>query len=301
LDVFVYQVVGIAAAIAVNSVWSIVDPATLHFGHVAGTDTIPWWGAKLDARLFLLASLAIFAGWLLVGCYREMRLELKMRNGPLVWLGFLVFIGIYVAGFDAWLSNDKTMAGLDAVSLRLGLAMTVYAALTYLMVFLEPKDRVQYRWLGSQLSSARLGAFLGGLQAWMTAYAATVLCAAALLVWVHLNRPESISQFALIAAGIGFLTRDVSIFVFLRSLPGRRRGDLAALGVLFALYVLAPAIVKGLGAEHLLMFFFPQPTQPVWMGPLVAWSEGLALAALALSRASIRNSPAGRSAPSRAS
>jgi hypothetical protein len=76
---------------------------------------------------------------------------------------------------------------------------------------------------------------------------------------------------------------------------------LAALGILVALYVLAPAIVNGLGLENLLMLFYPKPGAPLWMGPLVAWAEGLTMAALALSRASIRNSPAGRSQPSRAS
>ncbi len=299
LDVFIYQVVGIAAAIAVNSVWSIADPATMHLAHVVGADVIAWWGMKLDARLFLLASLAVFAGWLLAGCYREMRLELQMRNGPSVWLAFLVFIGVYAAGFDAWLPKDKSVEGLDAVSLRLGLAVSVYASLTYLMVFLEPKDRVHYRWLGSQLSSARLGAFFGGLQAWMMAYVATLLCGAGLVAWIQLHHADTTHAME-IAAGLGFLTRDVSIFVLMRGVPGRR-GDFAALGTLFALYVLAPVIVKGLGGESLSMLFYPQPTQPLWLGPLVAWAEGLTLAVLALSRASIRNSPAGRSQPSPAS
>jgi len=301
LDVFVYQVVGLLAGVAVFSIWSIADPAGSILTHKPPSDFVIWWGRSFDTRSFLLVSLAIFTAWTLIGCYREMRLELKMRNGPLVWLAFLVFIGVYVAGFDAWLASDKGVAGWDAASLRLGLAATAYAALTYLMVILEPKDRVHYRWLGAQLSSARVGAFLGGLQAWMTAYAATLLCSAALLVWLHLGRPDSLEQSALILAALGFLTRDVSLFVFMRSSSRRRRGDLAALGILVGLYVLAPAIVNGLGLENLLMLFYPKPTAILWMGPLVAWAEGLTMAALALSRASIRNSPAGRSEPSRAS
>lgn len=299
LDVFIYQVVGIAAAVAVNSVWSIADPATMHLAHVVGADVIAWWGMKLDARLFLLASLAIFAGWLLTGCYREMRLELQMRNGALGWLAFLVFIGVYAGGFDTWLPKDQSAEGLDAVSLRLGLAVGIYASLTYLMVFLEPKDRVHYRWLGSQLSAARLGAFLGGLQAWMMAYVATLLCGAALVAWM-LEHYRDMTHAVEVAAGLGFLTRDVSIFVLMRGLPGRR-GDFAALGTLFALYALAPVVVKALGGENLLILFYPQAMPLLWIGPLVAWVEGLVLAALALSRASIRNSPAGRSQPSPAS
>jgi len=300
LDVFVYQAVGIAAALAVYWVWSIVDPASALLARKPATDFIVWWGATLDARGFLIVSLAAFAAWIVSGCYREMRLELKMRNGSAVWLGFLVFIGLYVAGFDAWLEKDKLMAGYDAVALRLLLAMTAYAVLSYLMVILEPKDRVQYRWLGSQLSAAHLGAFFAGLQAWMMAYAAALICAGALIARLELAHPGVQTDAALIAAGIGFLTRDMALFVLMRSRPGRR-GDLATLGILFALYVLAPAILKGLGFANLLLLFFPQPDAPSWVGAGFAWAEGVGVAALAFSRASIRRSSAGRSEPSPAS
>lgn len=284
LDIIVYQAVGLAAGVAVFTVWNIADPAGSILTRKPASDFVIWWRQSFDTRGFLLVSLALFTVWTLIGCYREMRLELKMQNGALVWLAFLIFIGIYVAGFDAWLVNDKSVAGWDAVSLRLGLAATTYGALTYLMVVLEPKDRVHYRWLGSQFAAARFGAFFGGLQAWMMSYAATILCAAALLATLHRAHPDIVEQPALIAAAAGFLTRDVSIFVLMRSLPGRRRGDLAALGILFALYVLAPAIVKGLGLDGLLMAFYPQLTAPIWLGAAVAWAEGIALAALALGR-----------------
>lgn len=292
LDIFVYQVVGLAAGAAVYTIWSIADPAGSILTHKKASDFVLWWGQSFDTRGFLLASLAVFTAWTLVGCYREMRLELKMRNGIWVWLAFLVFMGLYVAGLDAWLVNDQSLADWDAASLRLGLAGTTFAALTYLMVVLEPKDRVHYRWLGSQLATARFGAFFGGLQAWMMSYAATILCAAALLVMLYRSHPELVEQSALIAAAVGFLTRDVSIFVLMRSLPGRRRGDFAALGILFALYVLAPAIVKGLGLENALMAFYPHPTAPLWVGPLVAWAEGLGVAVLALGRVALAKAPA---------
>jgi len=296
LDIFIYQTIGILAGVAVYWIWSIADPAGSYLFHKVAGDTVTWWGRVLDRRGFLLLSLAIFTAWTLLGCYREMRLELKMQNGTLVWLAFLVFIGIYVAGFDAWLSDDKTMAGWDAGSLRLALAGVTYTALTYLMVFLEAKDRVHLRWLGSQISSGRVGAFWSGLQAWMMSYIAAIVCTAALLFWLHQNRPDIVDQLALIAAAAGFLTRDVGIFVFMRALPGRRRGDFAALGILFALYVLAPAIINGLGFKNLLMLFYPFPTSPVWMGPVVAWAEGIAMAVLAFSQIALARKPAQASA-----
>ena len=181
---FLYQAVGLAAAVIVYIVWATADPAGSILARQAPADFIVWWGLAFDARAFLLLSLAVFAAWTLTGCVRQMRLELKMRNGPYVWLGFLRFIGVYVAGFDAWLSGWQSLMHLDAVARRLLLAGTTYGALAYLMVFLEPKDRVHYRWLGGAFAKFQFGPALGGLQGWMTATLAALGVGIALLVWL---------------------------------------------------------------------------------------------------------------------
>jgi hypothetical protein len=281
-EIFVYQMAGIVAALSVYSIWSAADPLAALMGQKHVVDTIAWWGAAIDARVFLLVSLVIFAGWTLLGCYRQMRLELKMRNGALVWLVFLVFMGIYVAGFDVWLSADlKTW---DAAALRLLLAGTTYVALTYVMVLLEPKDRVHYRWMAGQMTQGHIGNALSGIQAWMMSYAASFVVAAALVLW--LQRAPDVARYGqpLVVAALGFLTRDTALFVLMQTLPGKRRGDYGALGILLALYVLAPAILHGLQADGLLFLFFPQALAPNWMGAGVAWAEGLVVAGLAITR-----------------
>ncbi|MGC9954275.1 MAG: hypothetical protein ABSD21_08355 [Rhizomicrobium sp.] len=286
-EVFVYQAVGLAAAVVVYLIWATADPAGSILARKAPTDFIVWWGLVLDARAFLLLSLAVFTAWTLTGCVRQMRLELKMRNGPFVWLGFLLFIGIYVAGFDAWLSDHRALMHLDAVARRLLLAGTTFGALAYLMVFLEPKDRVRYRWLGSAFAKLKLGPALAGLQGWMTATLATLGVGIALLVW--LGQTSAPPDQATVGAMLGFLTRDMAIVVLASMLSRRRSGDFAAVAILFALYVLLPAIVKGLNYETWLVFFFPRASDPLWLSPLLVWSEAvlatvLAVGSLALPR-----------------
>jgi hypothetical protein len=220
-----------------------------------------------------------------------MRLELKMRNGPLIWLGFLLFIGIYVAGFDAWLSQNGTLTHLDAVARRLLLAGTTFAALAYLMVFLEPKDRVQYRRLGGLLARFRLGEAASGLQCWMTAYLAALGVGIALFFW--LGQTSTPPDQATICAMLGFCTRDVAIIVLAGTLSRRRGGDFAAVAILFALYVLIPAIVGGLKLEAADVFFFPRASDPLWLSPALAWSEAvlatvLAVGSLALPEEKVR-------------
>jgi hypothetical protein len=282
LDQFVYQAFGLVAALAVYYIWSKAGPSISPSNRQAAADVIPWWGASMNAGAFLLTSLAIFAGWTLLGCYREMRLELKMRNGPLVWIAFLVFMGIYVAGFDAWLSPQ--MKAWDAIALRLLLAGTTYILLTYVMVLLEPKDRVHYRWMAGQIGAGHTANGLSGLQAWMMSYVATLVVGVALSLWLLHDVSVAGSGQPLVLAELGFITRDVALFVLMQTLPGRRRGDLGALAVLFVLYVLAPAIVDGLGAKSVLFVFFPQLFAPTWLGALAAWLQGLAVASAALTR-----------------
>lgn len=290
-EIFLYQLAGTLAAIAVFFVWEAADPAGSFFTGKKPADLIAWWGMAFDARPFLLASLAIFAGWTLVGCYREMRLELKMRNGPLVWLAFLLFIGAYVAGFDDWLSSDKSVAQWDATALRLALTTTAYGFLTYVMVLLEPKDRVLYRWLGGQLLSGRIFAVVRNLQGWMMSYTAAAIAAVSLVLWLGQHAPVDVGAQALIAAGLGFLTRDCAIFVLFHTLPGRRRSDFGAVVVLVALYALIPAIMGGLGLKSALGYFYPEPTDPVWLGAIVAWAQALLVVVAALGRLAISEGP----------
>ncbi len=297
LGAFVYQLVGIAAAALVALVWSYADPVAVLQAdrHI---DIVEWWGHEFDALPFLLVSLAVFAGWIMLACYREIRVELQVRNGPYAWLAFLAFIGLYVAGFDAWLPRDGFVQTFDQVGLRLALADTTFVVAAYVMVLLEPKDRVHYRWMLERWRAGQLGAAFMSLQAWMMSYIAAFASAVALSIWLHHVAPEAWDKQALIAATLGFLTRDVSIFVLVQTIVGRGRGDLGAIVVLIALYLLLPAIFAGFKLMGLLFIFFPVGSSPIWIGPMAAWVQGFATAALATARVSLGgNSATPRSDP----
>jgi len=280
-EIFLYQMAGLAAAVAVYLVWSIADPSGSLLMHQKPTDFVLWWGTSWDARGFLLISLALFAGWTLTGCYSQMRRELQMTNGPYIWLGFLVFIGVYVAGFDAWLSGNRALVHLDATALRLLLAGTAYAALAYIMVFLEPKNRVQLRWIGEAIVKLRIGSAFAALQRWMTAWLAALLVGAGLILW--LGKTSVLADQAVVGAMLGFLTRDMAVVALCGSLS-RRNGDFAAVCSLIALYALLPAIVGGIKFDAGLVLFLPQASHPVWLSPAAAWTEALLAWAVLLRR-----------------
>jgi hypothetical protein len=118
----------------------------------------------------------------------------------------------------------------------------------------------------------------------MMSFWASAAVAAALAFWLmHDSEAARVGQ-PLVLATMGFLTRDVAIFVLMQTLPGKRRGDFAALAILLALYVLIPWILKGFPAANALLLFYPQPQAPTWIGAAAAWAEGLVVAGLALTR-----------------
>ncbi|GAA0566877.1 hypothetical protein [Rhizomicrobium electricum] len=274
IEVFLYQVAGLAAALAVAV---IADPTGSSIGTFPRTDTLLWWNRTLPTSTFLLASLAVFAGWMLTGCYRQMRLELKLRNGPWVWLGFLAFMGVYAAGFDAFAPLH-----FDEITARLMLAGLVIAGLAYVAAILEPKSKVQLRWLGGEFGRFHLGAALSHLQCWMMSYLVAAAIAVALMV-----------RFAMLAMGpelattgavLGFVTRDLGVIVLMAMLTRRRGGDLLALAVLILIYWLLPSILHSLQYYGGQALFLPYRTDPLWMSPAAAWLEAVAVWAIAVTQ-----------------
>jgi hypothetical protein len=209
-----------------------------------------------------------------------MRIELMSTNGPAVWTAFVAFMAAYVAGFDSWLLPQPGTPAAEPVALRIFIAGVTCAVLTYLAIVFEPKDRVLYRWLGDALKRANLAAFISRMQAWMVAYVATAglagLLIARLISAPTGDQPDQL--VLLVVAALGFLTRDVGIFLAFALLPGKRRGDLAAVVMLIVLYGIAPWLAASLGLPQPNPFFYPSETPEPWLAPAVAWGE----AALAL-------------------
>jgi hypothetical protein len=263
LDTFLCQVAGIGAAFAYYSLWSSAAAF-----EESGQQVLNWWGRDFNLTAFHLVSLLAFLGWALVGCWRAMRAELRFANGPWVWLAYLAFLAVYNAGFESWirLHVPPDVALPSPAVARLALASLALMASTYSMVFLEPKDPVRLRWLGEQLRARRITKAFVSLDAWMLSYGATLAVGAALAaLWAASGGPG-----LAVMAMLGFLTRDLAIFVIMRCLAGGR-GDFAALALLAALYLLIPRLLWGTAAIFL---FLPTTGALSLLGVLAAWAQG---------------------------
>jgi hypothetical protein len=291
LDTFLCQVAGIGAAFSYYTLWS-----SLPAFERSGGQVLQWWGHDLVLRDFHLVSLLAFTAWALVGCYRAMRAELRFANGPFVWLAWLAYLALYQAGFESLLAahlppEGNLLTSHGAVG-RLALAGIAVLVSTYGMAFLEPKDPVRLRWLGEQVRAGHFAKAFLALDAWMLSYTVTLgigLVLAGLLIGDNAVLHETpLSALALpILAMLGFLTRDVAIFVLMRGIS-RAKGDFAALAILAALYLLLPMILAGAGLKGLTVLLVPGLTNLSALGVLSAWVQGVGVAFWAASRIVLR-------------
>lgn len=288
LDVFLYQLAGLMAAWAVWAVWQTALPHGLFRLGNETIENVDWFGLSIGAPMFYLASLAAFFGWSLVGNNQLMRQELQMPVGPIPWVGFLVFMAVYMAGLADVVAGDTgTLAAA-----RLAAAFATLGVLTYVNVFLEPKDRVHVRWLGARLTAGRIDQVLWNLPGYVYAFAGTAIVAS----WLNVEMlgiseikagGETFTKTLLIAS-LGALARDVGIFLFFHMLPHQKRGDFAAIVTLIVIYLVLPAFMIGLGLKDFTFILIPQnPEQAGWASVVAAWAAAGVVWSLAFARASI--------------
>jgi hypothetical protein len=236
---------------------------------------VQWWNVSFDARYFYAVSFAVFLIWIIVACYRLMRLELQMQNWPVVWTGFVIFTAAYTAGFANVPLSAAAIAPQGQISLRLFLALLALAVLTYAAILHEPKDRVSYRWLGDMTAKRNWRAVLTRLQCWMIAYAAALVIGVSVIASLA-SEPRGTSLQEAVLAGLGFLTRDIGIVLFFALSPGQKRGDMPAIVTLAVLYGLGPQLFAGFGADNPRLFFLPVLGGGI-LGAVIAWAQAAAI------------------------
>ncbi len=314
--VFLYQLLGILAGWSVFNVWPGNWPAFIDFDLI-------WYGSAVPARSFILASIGIFVAWAIVGNHRLMRQELQFTNSPLVWIGFLVFMMVYVAGFTdvisiAIESEDvrQILGQMDlGLTLRLIGAFLTASALTYVMVFLDGKDIVALRWVAREASAGRLGNAASGVPSWGWSLIAVGVVTLGLLA---VGQPVDVSGQidslaneadealptwtqalrgpydwrAWFVASFLFLARDVGIVLMYNASAQSRRADFAAFITLVVLYVVLPAIVLSFASPAAAAFFVATPLESPWMAVIPPLAEAGLAWVLVLTRMARVKAPA---------
>ncbi len=276
-----HQLAGLAAALAAS--WSYAAGNVALFAQVlqsAAGDApvaqtqIVWWGLSVPVTAFLLLSTLAFAVFAVLGCWRLMRLELMMTNAPIVWPAFLVFLPVWVIGLGV---AENFTVGL------IGAYVIVHLA-TAVALLVEPKSLVDLRaWMGAA-ARGDVGRVLGLLPAFGWGFLAAAALALALQVhspMIPLERLRTEFDVDLwrpwIALGaLGFLARDIGIFLFFHAGPRQRRADTAAVVVIALLYLVAAPTAAALFGDAARGVFAPSFTAPAYT-VLFAWAQAAAI------------------------
>jgi hypothetical protein len=223
---------------------------------------IAWFNLVYSEQAFIYFTIAAMVVWSVIGCYRLMRTELQLRNAPWVWIAFVLYCMVYVAGFGS--AYEGVSLG-DAKSLTSAplLAYGVAMVLALLMLFIEPKDPVEFSRLLASFRARRWAVFLQTIPRWLC-----VLPIAAALI-VALLMTDSVGA-TFCASAMAFFLRDAGIVVLLNLVPNRGRADAAAIVYLLVLYGLLPALVSAASNIELGGWFYPSLTKGVVAGVLPA-------------------------------
>ncbi|MBI1920774.1 MAG: hypothetical protein HYS23_06795 [Geobacter sp.] len=255
---------------------------------------LEWFGTRYERLDFILATLFFSTLWALVGIYHLMRVELQLKNRPWVWYGFMFSLMGYMAGFFYAMPFTGTKVPEEA-SPPLIAAYFMAVAITYFMGFAERKDFLSLRALLGLATAGMWGRFMERSPRWILAIPVPVATGLALMLSALSVAPgASYGSAWFVLASIFFMLRDLGIMLFCNLGKSARRADMLTILYLGLLYGVIPFILKAMGAESTIHFFFPQSKGGAYLGALGSFSELLLIAWLVTIRWKARLAEMGR-------
>ena len=232
---------------------------------------IVWYSTAYNHAAFTTCEALAFLAWLILGIYWLMRAQMKMKTGPWMWAGFLLFWAFVLMGFDAppeapppAFKHPSPM--IDIVTY--GTAKSFYFLLfgLYFIAFRESWNGVYYRRL---VDACKVGNYAKCLQLCPRWFVTFLLCVA----FAFGVQSSEISTVPVPFVFLCFAARDMAILHFFKLSPTSRRPMQTTYFYLAMLYILLPFL---LGVFHM-------PTAAFYFVPLVSAAWGMDASGILLS------------------
>lgn len=216
----------------------------------SGDFSVVWYGENYDLTIFMTGFAAIILLWLVAGIYWQMRAQLRMRSGPWLWTGFVLFLMLFATGFEVELLRRNVVHFGPSAAFGAGLMCC------YLMTFLEPWSGLGYRRILDSWKKRNVANVANAFPRWLATFALVFLAA----VWIALGNIDTpmlgLTLFSLLA----FAARDIALLHFFKFNPESRRATTATLFYLGILYILIPMLLSVLDYKGLAKLFVPMAT-----------------------------------------
>ena len=210
--------------------------------------SLTWYGLDFEIMPFMVITSTILLTWLVAGIYWQMRNQMRMRTGPLLWLGFVVFWLAYSAGFEPPASHQWDKAkGILTFLLSLGFLYTI--------AFQEGWTTVRYRRFLGAWQEKNYGKALEICPRWLLTFPICV----ALGLWSVVSNFGSPAALFVVAL-LCFASRDLALLHVFKFNPSNRRPEKTAFFYMAIAYVLLPFLFGVLHFYHGLALFLPDVT-----------------------------------------
>ncbi|MGZ4960599.1 MAG: hypothetical protein ACXV7J_15245 [Methylomonas sp.] len=218
-------------------------PANIYFPTVPITD---WYGMAISGERFHRISLLLALFWCGIGNYRLMTLELGMRSLPWAWMGFCVFLMVYLGGFFPSSSYSFSLA-----------AFLVCSALTYIGILVERTDPMRIKRLFTYFQQQNWRRTGEELPIWWPTLMLTLPLALLLSLSEHPFRELGMRFHFYPLPIVLLLTRDCGLYLYFGYGKNPQRAFSLSLLSAALLYFILPGMFGALGMTGVSALFFP--------------------------------------------
>ncbi|MDQ7090512.1 MAG: ABC transporter permease [Methylococcales bacterium] len=204
--------------------------------HDIKRESVVWYGESYNLAYFVGVSLILACLWSVMGIYRLLSTELRIRTLPSAWLAFISFLIIYLTGF--FISNDDPQ-----INLFMGIVLASFCvgiSVSYLGLLIDDNSPLLVRKLWIYSQQHQWLRVLQEIPCWMVSVIFVLPATIFLTIFYSVQAIEELYLHPLVIYLL--LLRDIAILLYFSySLNSKRVLGLTLL-YLICLYGLLPAI-----------------------------------------------------------
>ena len=216
------------------------------------TQELTWYGSRWPGLSFTALSAVVFAAWAVLGAFREMSRELKVRTLPWALPAFIVFVAAYAAGFNP-------PRGLSTTTLFLLTGLVASLSLMYYTLLADLTNLMVARRIATHAAAGNWQRVLEELPLWVCPLILAMGFAVLVPHTVESNisdmRLRSITLYPI--AFVLLAVRDAGLLVFFALAAKARRVEAVALLYFVLLWWIIPGVLAGMGAKDAASFIVP--------------------------------------------
>jgi len=206
---------------------------------------VNWYGVNATVQFVSLMSVIFALFWCVVGNYRLMAQELRIRTLPWVWLSFALFLILYIGGF---IPAEKFGDYFYTV------AFSICLTLSYFAVFTEHHEPMRIKRLFTYIAAENWWRSAEELPLWCVTFVLAILVA----IPLSFTHPADIEELHIYPLTILLLLlRDIGIFLFFNYGKNPQRAFSLTLLSLILLYGVFPSIFTAAKLKGMAVLFFP--------------------------------------------